>query len=106
MSDLFCPKCGSKHDTNDKYCQYCGEDLEEIILEYKSKKLPIRYQNGTAQSGPTQRTTQYSGSRTDYGEDFHRRRSRRYRNDDSFWNVLFSILFFWMCCGPGDCDCN
>ena len=29
--ELFCPKCGSKHDTSDRYCQYCGEDLEEII---------------------------------------------------------------------------
>jgi len=108
--ELYCPKCGSKHDTSDRYCQYCGEDLEEVIVQYKSKQLPIRYQNGSAQSGPTQGATQYSGayesSRADYDKGYHRRRRRRYRDDGGFWDVFLSILFFWMCCGPGDCDCR
>ena len=107
--ELFCPKCGSKHDTNDRYCQYCGEDLEDVIVQYKSKQLPVRYQNDTVRSGPTRTTTQYSGShdaRVDYDDDYSRRGRRRYRDDGGFFDVLLSILFFWVCCGPGDCDCN
>ena len=44
MKELYCPKCGKKHDSANKHCQYCGEDLEFIILKLKQKHLPIKYQ--------------------------------------------------------------
>ena len=105
--DLFCPNCGSKHEVNGRYCEYCGSDLEEVILQYKRKKLPIRYQAETQYSGPIQdRTTQSTYQQPDYQDDYRRR--RRYRDSDGgFWDALWGILFFWMCCGPGcDGDCR
>ena len=100
--DLFCPNCGSKHEVNGRYCEYCGSDLEEVILQYKRKKLPIRYQAETQYSGPYQeRTTQSNYQQPDYQDDY---RGRRYRDSSGgFWDALLGILFFWMCCGP-DCD--
>ena len=44
MNELYCPKCGKKHGSANKHCQYCGENLEFIILKLKQKHLPIRYQ--------------------------------------------------------------
>lgn len=44
MAALYCPKCGKKHLVVDRYCQYCGEDLENVILRLKRKNLPIKYQ--------------------------------------------------------------
>lgn len=40
---LYCPKCGKEHKTADRYCQYCGVDLENIILKFKQKNLPVRF---------------------------------------------------------------
>ncbi len=99
MSEIFCPNCGSKHTAKGKFCEFCGSDLEELILEYKNQELPVRYQAPVQQSGPTTPQYQQQHQQRDYYDD---RRHRR-RDDGGFWNVLFSILFFWMCCGP---DCN
>ncbi|MHA1515730.1 MAG: hypothetical protein ACTSPF_09360 [Candidatus Heimdallarchaeaceae archaeon] len=44
MNELYCPKCGKKHGSANKHCQYCGENLEFIILKLKQKHLPIKYQ--------------------------------------------------------------
>jgi len=44
MNEVYCPKCGKKHGSTSKYCQYCGEDLEFVILKFKQQKLPIKYQ--------------------------------------------------------------
>jgi len=43
MNELYCPKCGKKHFSANKHCQYCGENLEIIILKLKQKHLPIKY---------------------------------------------------------------
>ena len=48
MNELFCPSCGNKHNIASKYCKFCGENLEEIILELKQKHLPIRYETRAA----------------------------------------------------------
>lgn len=99
--NIFCPNCGSKHTSNGRFCQYCGTDLEEIILQYKNKQLPVRYQ-ATSYSGPTtQQQPQPQKYRSDdYYDD------RRGGSDRGFWDVLFGILFFWMCCGPDCGDCR
>ena len=44
MNELYCPKCGKKHGSANKHCQYCGENLEIIILKLKQKHLPIKFQ--------------------------------------------------------------
>ena len=46
MSEIFCPNCGKTHSTNKKNCASCGEDLEDIILDFKNKHLPITFNNG------------------------------------------------------------
>lgn len=43
MSGIFCSKCGEKHTSDGKFCKHCGNDLEQTILRYKQKKLPIRF---------------------------------------------------------------
>jgi len=30
---MFCPKCGTKYDTDAKYCERCGESLQKSIHE-------------------------------------------------------------------------
>ena len=100
MSEIFCPNCGSKHTAKGKFCEFCGSDLEEVILEYKNQELPVRYQAPIQQSGPTTPQYQQQHQQRDY---YDNRRYNRRRDEGGFWNVLFSILFFWMCCGP---DCN
>jgi uncharacterized OB-fold protein len=40
---VFCPECGKAHESESKFCQYCGYDLEAAILRYKNKRLPIKY---------------------------------------------------------------
>ena len=100
MSEIFCPNCGSKHTAKGKFCEYCGHDLESVIVQYKNDKLPVRYQAPVQKSGPVQQAPQYQqqSQERDYYDD---RRHRR--GDRGFFDVLLSILFFWMCCGPG-CD--
>ena len=44
MNEVFCPKCGKIHKSISKYCEYCGEDLEFVILKFKQQNLPIKYQ--------------------------------------------------------------
>ena len=40
---VYCPSCGKIHETESKFCEYCGEDLEAVILKFKTKRLPIKY---------------------------------------------------------------
>ena len=47
MSAIFCPNCGKKHTINNKFCEYCGNNLGEAILRYKQKHLPIKYQQSS-----------------------------------------------------------
>ena len=47
MSGLFCPNCGKQHNESGKFCSFCGEDLSEVILQYKSERLPVKL-NSTA----------------------------------------------------------
>ena len=44
MIELFCPKCGNKHSSANKNCEYCGENLEALILKFKQQHLPIKFQ--------------------------------------------------------------
>lgn len=102
MSGVFCPNCGNKHEKSGKFCQFCGANLEEVIMDYKNDRLPVKYQtepihSGPYQQGPEQRTYSSSSSHSDY--------DRGYRDEvrtNSFFDVLCSILFFLWCCGP-DC---
>ena len=43
MSELFCANCGKVHESESKFCEYCGFDLKEAILRFKQKQLPIKY---------------------------------------------------------------
>ncbi len=45
VEDIYCPGCGKKHVTNDRYCLTCNTDMEPIILEYKAKYLPVKFNN-------------------------------------------------------------
>ena len=100
MANLYCPSCGKQHNVSNRYCMYCGQDLEKIIQRFKDKRLPIKYQTESRQRGPYQQDSEMSGTYyTDPLED----RGYRRRSERSNWDMLFSILFFWMCCGP-DCD--
>ncbi|MHA1953502.1 MAG: zinc-ribbon domain-containing protein [Candidatus Heimdallarchaeaceae archaeon] len=102
MSGVFCPNCGNKHEKSGKFCQYCGANLEDVIMDYKNDRLPVKYQtepvhSGPYQQGPEQRTYSSSPSYSDHDRD--------YRDDvrkNSFFDALCSILFFLWCCGP-DC---
>jgi hypothetical protein len=102
MSGVFCPNCGNKHEKSGKFCQYCGANLEEVILDYKNERLPVKYQSESAQSGPyqqgpQQRTYSSTSSYSDYDQDYERAARR-----DGFFDALCSILLCFMCCGP-DC---
>ena len=44
MSGIYCPQCGKLHESEGKFCEYCGYDLEDVILQYKDKRLPVRFQ--------------------------------------------------------------
>lgn len=57
MSTIFCPNCGEKHTTNNKFCETCGADLGEAILRYKQRHLPITYQQGITPQPNLQETT-------------------------------------------------
>ena len=41
--NVYCPSCGKLHKTESRYCLFCGNDLEEVILKFKKKRLPIKY---------------------------------------------------------------
>jgi hypothetical protein len=46
MSELIlCRNCGKPHEADGKFCIYCGEDLEEVILEFKDANLPLKLDN-------------------------------------------------------------
>ena len=46
MAEIFCPSCGKEHQSNNRYCTYCGADLENVILKFKEKQMPVSYNNG------------------------------------------------------------
>ena len=41
--NLYCTSCGKLHESESKFCQYCGYDLESAILRFKGKRLPIKF---------------------------------------------------------------
>ena len=51
MSELYCANCGKVHESESKFCEYCGFDLKEAILRFKQRRLPIKY----AESLPSQK---------------------------------------------------
>ena len=52
MTDIYCPSCGKEHTSNERYCAFCGADLEPIILKFKEKHLPLSFNNGKKQKIP------------------------------------------------------
>jgi len=44
MEDFKCTKCRKPHESEAKFCYHCGEYLEDAILEYKEKHLPITFE--------------------------------------------------------------
>ena len=45
MNEMFlCTNCGKLHKSSGKHCEFCGTNLEDEILKYKEKKLPIKYE--------------------------------------------------------------
>ncbi len=42
MSGVFCPNCGKQHESKERFCEFCGEDLSDVIIQYKNKKLPVK----------------------------------------------------------------
>ncbi len=46
MSDrVLCPNCGMEHLSSERNCTYCGEDLADLIVDFKEKHLPISLSN-------------------------------------------------------------
>lgn len=44
MEGFKCTRCRKPHESEAKFCYFCGEDLEDAILEYKEKHLPIKFE--------------------------------------------------------------
>ena len=44
MDDFKCTKCRKPHESEAKFCFFCGADLEEAILEYKQQHLPVKFE--------------------------------------------------------------
>lgn len=67
MKDIFCPNCGQVHKSEGQFCEYCGNNLEKVILQFKQDQLPIRYQAAertqTYQQGPVDQQARVSGGR-------------------------------------------
>ena len=49
MSGLYCPNCGKLHESAEKFCMFCGDNLESLILEYKNQRLPVKIENTAPQ---------------------------------------------------------
>jgi hypothetical protein len=56
MKEIFCPNCGQAHKSEGKFCEYCGNNLEKVILQFKQDQMPIKYRSAdrvqTYQQGP------------------------------------------------------
>jgi len=49
MNEMFlCTNCGKLHKSSGKHCEFCGTNLEDEILKYKEKKLPIKYEKSVS----------------------------------------------------------
>ncbi len=44
MEDFKCTKCRKPHESEAKFCYFCGADLEDAILEYKQQHLPVKFE--------------------------------------------------------------
>jgi len=44
MIEIFCTNCGKQHTSTNKFCEYCGQDLADVILRQKQKRLPVKYE--------------------------------------------------------------
>jgi len=38
----FCVNCGKEIEAYSRFCEYCGEDLTNVIIHHKNKKLPVK----------------------------------------------------------------
>lgn len=47
MTEILCTGCGKNHRSNSRYCEFCGKDLEDVILRYKEQHLPIKLNNNS-----------------------------------------------------------
>ena len=47
MKDFVCPKCRKPHNSEAKFCFFCGEDLEEEILKFKEKHKSVELKKKT-----------------------------------------------------------
>ena len=96
MSGLFCPNCGKQHNTPERYCSFCGEDLSEAILQYKNKRLPVKL-NHTAPENKAE--LQENSVRYPTGRPLPepsrsgRRGLLREKREVSTWEVIFC----WCC---------
>ncbi|NPD88917.1 MAG: hypothetical protein HGN29_09330 [Asgard group archaeon] len=43
MSELYCANCEKLHESESRFCEYCGFDLKEAILRFKQKRIPVKY---------------------------------------------------------------
>ena len=79
MVEVYCTNCGKKHTSASNVCEYCGEDLTDVILRQKQKHLPIKYE----QSIPPQQ----------YGEGIEGEIERERKPVATFFRVSGPIFF-------------
>ncbi|MHA1516181.1 MAG: hypothetical protein ACTSPF_11660 [Candidatus Heimdallarchaeaceae archaeon] len=61
MSGLFCPSCEKEHTSNTKNCEFCGTNLESVILEFKQKNLPVKFNKSYNSSTNVQKKDDVTG---------------------------------------------
>ncbi len=61
MTKLHCVSCGKVHNSNNRYCEFCGYDLEDEILRFKQKQLPIKYENSKTSQKASEEGKQLQG---------------------------------------------
>jgi predicted nucleic acid-binding Zn ribbon protein len=92
MKGVYCPNCGKAHEKNGRFCENCGNDLEEVILRYKRRHLPIKYQQEGPAKGvkPEESSRVYTQGPSDIGPSDIDKPPRRKRTTAL---SIFSILF-------------
>ena len=65
MKDFKCPKCGKPHESEARFCYFCKTDLEDAILEYKEKHLPIRFEHKIPTQLPKHEVDSFNGDKTE-----------------------------------------
>ncbi|MHA1258531.1 MAG: zinc ribbon domain-containing protein [Candidatus Heimdallarchaeaceae archaeon] len=107
MSEIYCPECGAKHDSDKRFCENCGKDLEEVILKHKGKKLPIQYSTADKEGSQEKSGPEKVGfSRFDSRSRKDSMNPAKYyliRTGEFFLNVVF---FFVATCFEVLCTCS